>query len=133
MISISSDSFMAQAGPTQRSSCFTATSAEQLSGLASNPPSSCVQRRKTSFRDVQSHNRVCGAGNWERKPVPKPPCTGAQLPKRGKIKVIPEKDSREMLVQTLSCAGVPSFQEPLLSKGAQAGRGHFLATQHILP
>lgn len=71
-----------------------------------------------------------GLGCWkqERKPapVPKLPCTRAQLLKRERIKVVSEQDSREMLVQIPSCAVAPSFpQEPQPSKEAQAGRGHF--------
>lgn len=93
-----------------------------LSRLGSNPPSSHVQRRKTSFKDARSRSRVCGAANQERKPLPVPklPCTGAQLPKRGRIKVIPEQDSREMPVQTPLVQALP----PSPPKSLSPTRGH---------
>lgn len=104
-------------------SLIPAATAGLLSRLGSNPPSSHVQRRKTSFKDARSRSRVCGAANQERKPLPVPklPCTGAQLPKKGRIKVIPEQDSREMPVQTpLVQALHPS---PTRASAQQGGTG----------
>lgn len=49
--------------------------------------------------------------------MPKLPCTRAQLPKRGRIEVFPEQDSREMLVQIPSHTGVPSFPRASAQQG----------------
>lgn len=60
--------------------------------------------------------------NQEKKPLPVPklPCTGAQLPKKGRIEVIPEQDSTEMPVQT------PLVQvlHPSPPKSLSPTRGH---------
>lgn len=107
--------------------------AELLSRLASNPPSSHIQRRKTSFRDAQSCSSVCGAENQERKAplVPKPPW--ALLPKTKRTKIVPK---REMPVaDPILCRRSLLPAGDSAQQGAQAGTDHFPvpAAQHPVP